>query len=59
MTEDVEDRDGLRSKLLRLVLEGAFTAETSATELVSPNAARIGTFSGVERATRYEANKGL
>ena len=44
MMDEEDVREASRSIFLRLVLEGALTADSSATELVSTDAARGGAF---------------
>ena len=59
VAEEAEDREALRSIFLRFLLLGAFTAESAATELASPESIWTETFSGTDDAIRQEANKDL
>ena len=59
VTEEAEDREALRSIFLRFLLLGAFTAESSATELASTESIWTETLSGTDDAIRQEANKDL
>ena len=59
VAEEAEDREALGSIFLRFLLLGAFTAESSATELASSESIWTETFSGTDDAIRQEANKDL
>ena len=59
VTDEVEDREAFRSIFLRFKLLGAFTAESSATEMASPASTWTEAFSGADNTTRQEANKDL